>query len=260
MPRRRFLHHLLLNIFCLSSATTFAATFSATPIADALVSAANPANNYGAAGAFGISAAGLSKGEFQSLLRFDLAGAKASFDGTLGAGNWNLESVSLQLTATPPGNPLFNTSAAGQISASWMQNDAWTEGDGTPNAPGSSGVTWSSLPTFLSAGDQDLGTLDFNGATSGSETYALDLASGLVSDAATGGLFSIRLSAEQGDTMVSGLFNSRSFMNASSRPLLTLTAVAIPEPTSCLLVGLGAITVAAGTCAIRASHVAVHEN
>ena len=90
-----------------------AATFNLGPTADALVSAANPTNNYGGAGAFAISAIGLPKGEFQSLLKFDLATAKASFDTTFGSGNWTLDGATLQLTAANPGNALFNASAAG---------------------------------------------------------------------------------------------------------------------------------------------------
>src|SRR5262245_59815388 len=42
-----------------------------TPTADAFVVAAQPTNNYGGAGALSAAAAGLARGEFQSVLRFD---------------------------------------------------------------------------------------------------------------------------------------------------------------------------------------------
>ena len=186
-----------------------------TPVADAFVTSADPTGNYGGGGALAASATGLPKGELQAVLRFDLAAAKAAFDAAHGVGAWSLSSASLQLTAASPGNPVFNASAAGVVAAQWMQNDSWVEGGGTPSAPGASGITWSTLPSFLSGGDQALGTLAFTGATSGTTVYPLTLATGLAADATTGGLASIRLFANPGDASVSGVFNSRSFATAA---------------------------------------------
>jgi len=147
-----------------------AATFVLNPSADAFVTTGPSgnlsANNYGAAGALSVAAPGLPKGEFQSVLQFDLSSARASFDAQFGAGQWILQSISLSLTATSPNNAMFNSGNAGQFSVSWMQNDSWTEGNGTPNAPAASGITFSSLPSLTSAGDETLGTFSFNGATS----------------------------------------------------------------------------------------------
>src|SRR5689334_3356857 len=143
-----------------------AATVTMNPIADSFVSSANPGNNYGAAGALDIAAAGLPKGEFQSLLKFDLSDAKSSFDATFGAGQWQVQSVTLQCTATSPNNPIFNTAAAGQFAASWMQNDGWVEGTGTPNLPTSDGITFSTLSSFLSPSDQSVGSFSFAGGVS----------------------------------------------------------------------------------------------
>jgi hypothetical protein len=177
-------------------------------------------------------------------LRFDLASAKSSFDATFGAGNWSLGSAVLQLAPAGPNNPIFNASAAGQLRATWMQNDTWVEGTGAPTTPDTNGVTWNLLPSFLSAADQSLGTFAFSGATTGTASYPLVLSSGLVSDTAAGGLTSFLLAAAPGDAAVSGAFNSRSFSTVSRRPLLTLNAVAIPEPATwalalCGVVGLG---------------------
>lgn len=238
----RLSHHLLLiAIACGSVTDLHSAPISIDPVADAFVSSSNPANNYGGAGSFHVSAPGLPNGEFQALLKFDLSTAKASFDADYGVGNWALSSASLQLNAANPNNLLFNASAPGVIDIGWMQNDTWTEGSGTPSAPGASGITWDTLPTFLSPGDQQLGSINFTGATSGSTLYPLILSSGLDSDAQAGDLTSIRLNAAPGDTAVAGLFNSRSFGNAASRPLLLLDAVQIPEPSTFILIAGGLV-------------------
>ncbi|MCC6493221.1 MAG: hypothetical protein IT424_09385 [Pirellulales bacterium] len=216
-----------------------AATVTLGPTADAAASSANPANNYGGAGSFAVSAAGLPKGEFQALLQFDLSSAKANFDATFGAGQWTLTSASLQLTAANPNNPLFNGSAAGHIEASWLLNDGWTEGTGTPNSPGAAGVAWNSLASLISPSDQVLGSLNFSGATSGAAMIPLAATSGLAADAATGSLLSLRLYAPAGEAAVSGLFNSRSFGTVASRPELTLNAAAVPEPATAGLAVIG---------------------
>jgi hypothetical protein len=222
----------LLAVGLLLSGVTYGATFNLTASADAFVSSANPANNYGGAGAIAVSAPGLPKGELQSLLQFNLAAAKTSFDATFGVGQWLLSSASLQLTAASPNNGIFNSPAAGQIAAAWQQNDAWTEGAGTPSGPTSSGVTWNSLASLTSAGDEALGTFSYGGSASGTVTMPLAVSSGLAGDAAAGGLLSLRLFAPPGETAVTGVFNSRSFTQASSRPILALTAIAVPEPAS----------------------------
>jgi hypothetical protein len=214
-----------------------AASVTLNPSSDAFVSSANPTNNYGGAGAVAVSAPGLAKGELQSLLQFDLSSAKTSFDGTFGVGQWVVQSLSLQLTAAVTGNAIFNTSAAGQFSISWMQNDSWVEGAGTPMAPGGTGITFNTLPSFLSVGDQSLGSFSFSGSTSATASYALSVGSGIAADAVNGGLASLLLKA--GDATMSGVFNSRSFNTASSRPVLTVTAVAVPEPATWILGVLG---------------------
>jgi hypothetical protein len=227
---------------CLSPAS--AASVSLTPAADAFVTT-GPANdlrdnNYGAAGGLAIAAPGSTNGEFQSVLRFDLAGAVSSFDTMFGPGQWSLESVTLRLTATAPNNPIFNGPAAGLFSAQWMQNDSWIEGTGGPSAPTTDGVSFNSLQgTFISPGaDEHLGTFSFNGATSGNASYPLGLPAAFVTDLAAGGAVSLRLLAADGE--VSYLFNSRNFGMAANRPLLTVTAV--PEP-GVLTLGAFAATV-----------------
>lgn len=216
-----------------------AALVTLNPTQDAFVMAANSSSNYGGAGALGISGfAVLPNGEFDSLLQFNLAAAKASFDTTFGAGQWAINSITLQLTAAPPNNSLFNgfgagpggtnVNAAGQFSVKWMQNDSWTEGNGTPAASSTTGgITYSTLPSFLSGADQVLGTFAFGGGTSGNTTVSLSLASSFVADAAAGNAVSLLMLPA--DTSVEMLVNSRSVGTAASRPLLSVSASAVPE-------------------------------
>ena len=214
------------------------------PVADAFVAAGPPTNNltlnnYGGAGALALSAAGLSKGEFQSVLRFDTSSAKSSFDSLYGAGLWSLQSVTLQVTAASVNNALFNANSAGSFGVSWMQNVGWTEGTGTPNAPAASGITYSSLQaSFINPlSDEPLGTFTYNGSSSGTFGYTLAWSSGLVSDLLAGDNLSLRLLAA--DSAVSYVFDSRSFGTIASRPLLSITAV--PEPGTAALAVLGGL-------------------
>jgi hypothetical protein len=238
----------LLTVFItlLSALPLHAATVSLNPVADAFVttgpSGTLSANNYGAAGALSVAAPGLAKGEFQSVLRFDLSSARAAFDAQYGPGQWTLQSLSLTLAATAPNNAIFNSSSAGQFGVSWMQNDSWVEGSGTPTSPATTGITYSSLASFSGAGDELLGTFGFDGSTSSSASYSLSLTPGLSADAAAGNLVSFRLFAA--DTGVSYLFDSRNFGTASLRPVLSI--VAVPEPGVLSLVGAGAVLLTRG--------------
>jgi hypothetical protein len=228
MPAARFLLCLTCAVAALArlaSATTF--TLNATQ--DTFVSSANSTSNYGAAGALLVDAAGLPKGEFDSLLQFNLAAAKSSFDSAFGAGQWTIQSVTLQLTSASPNNPIFNSPAAsGAFTLTWMQNDSWQEGTGTPNLPTTDGVTYATLSGFRGGSDQSLGTFSFPGGTSGNNTYNLGLASSFVADATAGNVVS--LLALPADSAIVYTTNSENFATSSSRPVLTVTAISVPEP------------------------------
>ncbi len=230
-------------VLALGALPATASVMTLNPTADAFVSANYPSNNYGAAGGLSVAASGLPNGEFQSVMMFDASSAKSNFDSTYGAGHWTIQAVTLQLTAAAPNNPIFNASTAGQFSVQWMQNDSWTEGVGTPNLAGTTGVTYTTLPSFLGAGDQAAGTFSFNGvATSGQTTYGLTLASGLVADLASGSSVSLRLFPA--DSSVGYVLNSRNFGTAASRPILSITAT--PEPATLALLAVGTVLLARG--------------
>ena len=232
--RRRYLLSGALAIAWLTGFQALrAATFSLNPVADAYV-ATGPSNNlrdnnYGAAGALSVAAPGLPDGEFQSVLRFDLSGAQGSFDALFGAGQWTVQSVSLQLNATTPNNPVFNANAAGSFNVSWMQNDSWIEGAGGNNNPSTVGLSYNSLINTVinNAADQALGTFSYSGGI-GLASHSLTVSSGLLNDIQSGGLASMRLFAA--DASVSYLVNSRDFNIVANQPLLTINAVAVPEP------------------------------
>ena len=208
---------------CVPADGVLADTLIVAPAADAFVASSQPAKNYGGGGSLAVASASSPKGEFQSVLRFDTATAAAQFDGSFGAGRWVVSSASLRLTATSPNNSLFNASTAGQFAVSWMADDSWVEGTGTPSQPGTAGIMFASLPSFTGASDEALGTFAFGGETSGMTPYALSLTAGFAGDIGAGGSVSLRLSPV-GST-VAYLFNSRSFSSANA-PGLELTAVA----------------------------------
>jgi hypothetical protein len=128
-----------------------------------------------------------------------------------------------------------------------MQNDAWTEGTGTPQAPTQTGITFGTLNNFLSPSDETLGTFNFNGATSGNSIYALGLSPSFSADVLAGNNVSLRMFAT--DSALSAVFDSRNFGTVSARPLLTITAV--PEPGIAVLAVLG-------ICVLRGCQVVRH--
>ena len=145
------------------------------PTGDAFVdgATANQNNNYGAAGALSVAAmsASPSQNEFDSLVRFNLASTDTYFNGIYGAGNWTVQSITLQLTATAPNNAIFNgnstaSNAAGSFSVRLTASDSWIEGTGSPNTPDTNAadVNFANQGNYLSAAnDQTLGTFSFAG-------------------------------------------------------------------------------------------------
>jgi len=125
-----------------------------------------------------------------------------------------------------------------------MQNDGWAEGTGTPSTPAASGITYTSLQnSFINpVSDEALGVFSYDGSSTGTFTYTLNLSSGFAADLLAGNPVSLRLSAA--DSAVSYLFNSRSFGTLANRPLLNIEAV--PESGTVVLLLVGGLI-----CAVR---------
>jgi hypothetical protein len=235
--------HLLLPIGMLAALSPLASAVQVllNPTQDAFVSSANSTNNYGAAGALLVDAAGLPKGEFDSLLQFNLATAKSTFDADFGTGNWVIQSIKLQLTTNTPNNSIFNSpNTAGSFTITWMQNDSWTEGTGTPTVPTTSGITYATLPSFRGGSDELLGTFSYNGGASGlNNSFNLDTTqTSFYTDAAAGS--PVSLLALPNDSGIIYTTNSKDFGTQSARPVLTITAE-VPEPGAASLLAGGVL-------------------
>ena len=217
----------------------FGASFSTSATADAFV-ATGPTrnlsdNNYGGGGALAIAASGLTNGEFQTVITFNLSGVRGSLDAVYGPGQWTVGSAALQLTSSAHNNVIYNDIVPGMFNVSLMQNSSWIEGTGNASNPATNGITYNTLQsTYINnAADQALGTFNFPGGSTGANTYTLMLSPGLTADILNGSIASLRLFAA--DNNISYLFSSRA-MSAPNQPQLIITAV--PEPSSLALFGL----------------------
>lgn len=184
--------------------------------------------NYGAAGTLAISPPSAVKGEFQSVLNFNLAGAVTLFNATYGTNGWRITGISLELTSNfgtsgvQPNNPIFNVVSGGNFIIEWLSDSDWTEGTGTPNLPTTDGVTYDSLPDLLLFPHEILCTNNYSPPGDNVPiTYALPLNTNLVSDAASGGDVSLLFYAA--DNQIGYLFNSHEFGRGND-PLIHVTA------------------------------------
>jgi len=236
-----FIAILLLGLPFLSRAQV---TYTGTTSDDAFLatgSMSNPAGsdltglNFGAAGTLAISPASAVKGEFQSVLKFNLAGATALFDTTYGTNGWTVTGISVELASNfatnglQPNNPIFNVVSGGNFVIEWLSDNDWVEGTGTPSMPTMDGVTYDSLPELLSSPCDILCTNTYiPPGDNVPVVYPLPLNSNLVSDAVSGGDVSLLLYAA--DNQIGYLFNSHNF--DTNQPLIHVTATPFLEITS----------------------------
>ena len=217
----------ILLISSAASAVAPPVTVTLNPTADAFVVSASPDSNYGGAGALSIAAPALAKGQFQTVMRFDASTAASTFNTSFANARWTIQSATLTLQAAFPNNPIFNSSAGGMFGASWMSNTTWVEGTGMPRSPGTTGITFNTLPTFESAADQPIGTFAYDGSTTDAATYTLTLARSFLYDLNSGGTAGIRLFPA--DTVVAYLFNSTDFPVDANKPALAITATCLAD-------------------------------
>jgi hypothetical protein len=165
-------------IFCftmlgLGSIAKAQVTATNMTVADTFLATGSPNNplgadltglNFGAGGALLVAPASSNDGEYQSLLKFNLAIAVALFNTNYGVGHWLITGVSLALTSNygmsgvQPNSAAFPVITGGNFAIEWLSNDNWGEGTGTPNIPTTDGVTYNSLPDLLSGTNEILGT------------------------------------------------------------------------------------------------------
>lgn len=239
---------LLLCLFfapCLEASTTLTIVSSK----DAFTDAAQPNSNFGGAGALNISGSNTSKGASDTFITFDVSSLISSFNSTYGAGGWTLTNASLLLTEkSNPGNAIFNTNATGNFEIRWLFSDGYTQGTGNPGAPTTDGIEWNTQSSAFTAGsDVSLGTgFTYTSTASNSqETFSLPLTNpSFINDLNAAGLVSFYLTGGSNSTAFTFMSSEYSGANpppATSKPFLSLTATAVPEPSraALLLAGLG---------------------
>ena len=218
---------------CLASVARAQVTNTVADYADAFLATGSPNNpdgtdltgeNFGGAGTLVVASAASEKGEFQSVLKFNLANSVSLFNTNYGAGNWIIMGLSLTLTsnygtdAVQPENGIFPRISGGQFVIEWLANDDWVEGTGTPNLPTTDGVTYDSLPDLLSGASEILCTnLYLPPGNNVPVTYTLPLTTNLVGNVSAGSDVTILFYAA--DDQIGYLFNSINY-GRGNEPLL----------------------------------------
>jgi hypothetical protein len=212
-------------------------TASQVVAADTFVSSGQPTMNFGALGAMEIASptSGQNRTE-ESLMQFNAAAIKSTFDSDYGAGNWTVTAVTLKLFSNfptagqQPGNSSFNKIAAGGFQFDWLSDDNWSE----------SAVTWNNLPNLLpgtATNELDsLGTFNWAADGSASQTWTLTLDTNLVNDIQAGDAVTVLGQPTSGST-VGYLFNTLN--NNPGYLNVTAQSTQAPEPAGAALAGCG---------------------
>ena len=224
-------------LMCFGPSAKAQVTYSGTTSADAFLATGSPGNpegadltglNFGGAGTLVVAPASSAKGEFQSVLEFNLTNAVGLFDTNFGAGNWTITGISLKLTSNygtggvQPNNAIFPVISGGQFVIEWLSTNGWPEGTGTPNLPTMDGVTYDSLPDLLSGPHEILSTNTYSPPGNNVPvTYTLPLNTNLVAEVAGGGDVTLLFFAA--DDQIGYLFNSYSY-GRGNEPLILVTA------------------------------------
>ena len=248
-------------------------TFTGPDEADAFVATGSPANpegadltglNFGGAGILVVAPAASAKGEFQSLLKFNLAAAAAWFNTAYGSNQWTVTALALTLTSNygtaggQPNNALFPTVSGGKFVIEWLSDNDWLEGAGMPNLPTTDGVTYDSLPSLLAGPDEILGTNTYTPPGNNVPvTYALPVTTNLMNEIGAGGEITLLFYAA--DNEIGYLFNSYNY-GRGNEPLIQITAG--PRATAPVIISAGftngqfqlaAIGAAGLACQVQAS-------
>ncbi|MGD0816494.1 MAG: hypothetical protein ABSA83_23130 [Verrucomicrobiota bacterium] len=226
-------------ILCLGQAAGAQVTNSSMSTADAFLCTGSPSNpelngadlsglNFGAAGTLVVAPASSPKGEFQSVVKFNLSNGVAMFNSAYGSNNWFVSGISLQLTSNygtsgmQPNNGIFPVISGGNFVIEWLSDDDWVEGTGTPNLPTTDGVDYDSLPELLTGPQEILCTNTYTPPGNNVPViYTLPLATNLVADILGGGDVTLLFFAA--DNQIDYLFNSYNY-GRGNQPLLNVVA------------------------------------
>jgi hypothetical protein len=219
------------------AATPAQVTYTNTTIADAFLATGSPENpdgadltdlNFGAAGTLVIAPATSVKGEFRSVIQFHIPDAMSLFNATYGSNHWSISGICLELVSNygtegvQPNNPIFNVIGNGNFVIEWISTNNWPEGTGTPNLPTTDGVTYSWLPSFLSAPHEVLCTNTYVAPGDNVHvTWPLPLRTNLIADVFKGDVSFYFYAA---DDQINYLFNSHSY-GRGNEPLIEVTAI-----------------------------------
>ncbi|MEI7728911.1 MAG: hypothetical protein WCO56_05040 [Verrucomicrobiota bacterium] len=264
-PRARFLGRtlwtttFLIPVLWLFSPAEAQTIFTGTASADAFLATGSTNNptgadltgrNFGAAGTLAIASGSSLKGEFQSVVEFNLSNAVALFNMTYGSNRWSVTGISLELNSNygmsgeQPNDATFNWIGVGYFVIEWLSNNSWVEGTGKTKSPTTNGVAFGSLPELLATAHEPLCTnIYWPPGDNVAVAWPLPLTSNLVANVIGGGAVTFRLYAD--DEKISYLFGSRE-NGRGNGPLLHVTAVELLDITTAglsngvfLLTGIG---------------------
>jgi hypothetical protein len=210
------------------------------PSQDAFAREAAPTTNYGAGGALAIAGEdavnglGAPQGRYDTVIQFDMSGPIQTFNTALGVGGWRLSAAQLTVTEVgAPNNAIFNRGVGG-FQVSWLSDDNWVEGTGSPLFPieGSGDqITWNLLQSILaSASLSSMGQFS-NTLANGPLNFDLALPAAFVTDASAGGLVSLYLTKVS--TTLGFTFHSRNYFVETQLPELLLTATSNRGDVNC---------------------------
>lgn len=210
-------------------------TVTLTAVHDSLVREEDSTSNFGGAGLLcvagneSVNGIGELRGRFDSLVKFEAASLVAAFDTAYGAGQWTITDAVLQVYELAGPENSFFPRGTGDFEVSWLSEDSWLEGTGSPSSPshGAGEITWDALQLILATADEsELGTYS-NVGVDGVRQYILTATDSFADDLKAGGMVSLHFSPQ-----TDGLgfpFHSRNFGDASRRPRLFVTAAPLGD-------------------------------
>jgi len=207
--------------------------FGVAPTEDTFVREALPDATFGQSDLLNVSGAearnglGAMQGVHETCMKFDLSEAVAQFDAQFGAGDWEIDSIAIDVVEVgQPESALFNR-GAGSFNVNWVSDDEWAEGTGQPSDVGivsGNDLSFNAAQQRLAdAQMQNLGRITSMGlnGTVADELVLRDL---FFADVKAGNLVTIYLTPADPDIGFSFYSSERGEVEPDDMPLLTVTA------------------------------------